>query len=108
MTAVVVQWLAWVQVCLGLAIVGGALALAVGGVDKRSPLLLRLGVVGLLCWGAWFGLLGWAGRPDSLPAQAFALAVAYVVVVRGRQLRGILDGEPWWPPHSKGAPHENQ
>lgn len=102
MTVHLIGLMSWLQLAVGLSVMVGALALAISAVDGRSRLLNGLLVAGLLTWGGWFALLGLAGRPDSLPANAFALAVAYVVVVRGRQVRGILDGELWWHPNRRG------
>lgn len=85
---------------IGLAVIaGGAILLAVG-CDRRSRLVHRGLIVGLVLWGVWFAWLAWNGQHDSPPALAMGACVAYVVLVHGRQLRGILDGEPWWPPYS--------
>lgn len=89
---------------IGLAIMLGALALSALGVDARTPRLLRWAVTGLVCWGAWLGLQPLAGRGhDSAPALAIAGLVGYVLIRYGRQVRGILAGEAWWPPNAKEA-----
>lgn len=88
------------QGLIGLCVVaGGALLLAMG-CDRRSRFVHRLLVVGLVLWGTWFAWLAWQGHHDSPPALALGACVAFVVLAHGRQIRGILDGEPWWPPHS--------
>ena len=94
--------LAWLQVGMGLSIMLGALALSASGIDSSTRHLVRWAVTGLVCWGAWFGLhpLGGHGH-DSAPALALAGLVGYVLIRYGRQVRGILAGEDWWPPNAK-------
>jgi hypothetical protein len=82
-----------------LIVIGGVLLIAMG-TDKESRLIHKLLLVGLVVWGAWFAWLALHGQHDSPAALALALCVAVVVLVNGRQIRGILDGEPWWPKHS--------
>lgn len=88
------------QVVIGLSIVVGGVILLAVGCDRRSRFIHRVLVVGLVIWGAWFAYIGWRGLHDSPPALAMGACVAFVVLCNGRQIRGILDGEPWWPPHS--------
>jgi drug/metabolite transporter (DMT)-like permease len=88
------------QAVIGLAIVVGGVMLLALGVDRHSRLCQRALVCGLVVWGAWFAYLALIGRPDSPPAQAMALCVAVVLLCHGRQIRGILDGEAWWPKYS--------
>lgn len=98
--AAIHQWLNVLQSALGLIIVLWGLVLLACGIDARSRASHRWGTVGLVCWGAWLALQSLAGRPhDSPPSLAMAGLVAYVLVRYGRQVRGILDGEAWWPPN---------
>lgn len=85
------------QGVVGLAVILGALLLLVLGTDRDTPQVVRWPIIGLLCWGIWFVYIAYEGYHDSPPAIAFALAVAVVVLKYGRQIRGILDGETWWP-----------
>lgn len=97
--------LIWLQCGLGVAIMLGGLALSAAGVDAMSRRLVRWAITGLVCWGAWFALHAYLGLPhDSMPALALAALVAYVLLVHGRQVRGILDGEDWWPPNAANMP----
>lgn len=102
----------FVQAILGVAIVAGGVLLLVMGTDRHSRVIHKVMVLGLVLWGVWFAWLAHIGRPDSWPAQAMAAAVAWVVIRNGRQIRGILDGEAWWPKHSvhhrKGAACSSQ
>lgn len=88
------------QGLLGVLIAAGGVVLLAMGTDRHSRFTHRVLVVGLVLWGVWFAWLAWQGRHDSPPALAMAACVAMVVLSNGRQIRGILDGEPWWPPHS--------
>ena len=85
------------QGAVGLSIILGALLLLVLGTDRDTPQVIRWPIIGLLCWGMWFTYIAFQGYHDSPPAVALALAVAVVVLKYGRQIRGILDGETWWP-----------
>lgn len=97
------ELLAMVQFVIGLLIVAGGVILLAVGCDHRTRFTHRALVVGLVLWGAWFAWIGWQGHHDSPPALAMGACVACVVLCNGRQIRGILDGEPWWPPHSVDA-----
>lgn len=88
-----------VQIAIGIAIVIGGAVLAHLGLDRRSRFIHRLQLTGLVAWGIWFIWEALDGRHDSPPALAFAALVAAVLLRNGRQIRGILDGEPWWPKH---------
>lgn len=88
------------QGLLGVLIAAGGVLLLAMGTDRHSRLCHRVLVIGLVLWGTWFAWLAWQGHHDSPPAMAMAACVASVVLGHGRQIRGILDGEPWWPPHS--------
>lgn len=88
------------QGLLGVLISAGGVVLLALGTDRHSRLWHRVLVIGLVLWGTWFAWLAWQGYHDSPPALAMAGCVAAVVLCHGRQIRGILDGEPWWPPHS--------
>lgn len=94
-------YLPFAQCVIGLAIVLGGLLIQAAGAGRDSPWMVHLLTAGLVGWGVWFAILGFQGRPDSPPAVAMSLAVAYVVVIRGRQVRGILAGEGWWPPNAR-------
>jgi hypothetical protein len=87
------------QGALGIVIVVGGLLLQALGSDHRTPFMIRLITTGLVGWGYWFFHEAQEGRHDSPPALAMALLVAYVLVRYGRQIRGILEGEDWWPPN---------
>jgi len=96
--------LAAIQVATGLAIMLGGLVLSAAGVDSDSKRRTRWAIIGLVCWGAWLALRPLTGHEhDSLPGLAMSLLVAYVLLRYGRQLRGILHGETWWPPHGMGS-----
>jgi hypothetical protein len=95
-----IPYLSFVQCAIGIAIVLGGLMIQAVGTGRDSPMVVHLVTTGLVGWGVWFALLGFQGKADSLPANAMALAVAYAVVVRGRQIRGILSGEAWWRPNA--------
>lgn len=86
-----------VQGVVGVGIVLGALLLLLLGTDRNTPILVRWPIIGLLGWGVWFTYIAVRGYHDSPPAIALALAVAVVLLKYGRQIRGILDGETWWP-----------
>lgn len=85
------------QGVIGLLIIFGAFLLLALGSDETTPARVRYPIIGLMAWGFWFAYIAASGRHDSPPALAFALAVAVVVLRYGRQIRGILDGEEWWP-----------
>lgn len=87
------------QMLIGIVIVGSSTVLLAVGCDKKTKITHRIALVGLTCWGVWFAWLGFAGHSDSLPALAFAAAIAYVLVFHGRQVRGIIEGERWWHSH---------
>lgn len=91
--------LVYAQIAIGVVIVGFGAVLAAMAVDKHSRFMHKALLTGLVIWGVWFVWEGWEGRHDSPPALAFAALVAFVLVRNGRQIRGILDGEPWWPKH---------
>lgn len=94
------HYLPFVQCLIGTIIALGGLLIQAVGAGRHSPFIVHIVTTGLVGWGVWFAILGFNGRPDSLPANAMALAVAYAVVVRGRQIRGILAGETWWRPNA--------
>jgi hypothetical protein len=85
------------QALVGVMVMAGAFLLMVLGMDDETPWHIRWPVIGLMCWGYWFLHIAVRGGHDSPPAIAFGLAVAVVVLRFGRQVRGILDGEAWWP-----------
>lgn len=91
--------LIYLQIAIGVVIVGFGAVLAAMAVDKHSRFTHKALLTGLVIWGVWFVWEGWQGRHDSPPALAFAALVAAVLVRNGRQIRGILDGEAWWPKH---------
>jgi hypothetical protein len=85
------------QVLIGLLIVKGAVMLLAFGVDSSTNAIQKCLVIGLLCWGTWFSYIGFIGEHDSPPALAFGAAVAFIVLKYGRQIRGLIEGEKWWP-----------
>jgi hypothetical protein len=91
---------AWLQCLIGAAIVVGGVVIQAAGSDHRTPLIVQLLSTGLVGWGAWFAVLGYEGKADSPPSLAFGAAIAYILIVRGRQIRGIVEGETWWPPNA--------
>lgn len=87
----------WSQVAIGLTICICGFLMLVFCVDGQSPAVRKWLVRGLSIWGAWFAMVPFTDHgPDSLAAQAIALLVASVLVLHGRRIRGILDGESWW------------
>lgn len=80
--------LAALQICLGLAIVLGALLLGASAVDRRTRWAVSWPLSGLAAWGTWFALVPFARGPDSLPALALAGLVAYVLI---RHNRAVVD-----------------
>jgi hypothetical protein len=94
------NYLPALQCVIGVLIALGGLLIQAAGADRRNSWVVHLITTGLVGWGVWFALLGFQGHADSLPGIAMGIAVAYVVVIRGRQVRGILDGEDWWPPNA--------
>lgn len=93
--------LCWVQMAVGLAIAMGGLLLSLTALDASSSRLLRWAVSGLVAWGAWFGLVGFAGGHDSPAALALGGLVAVVLLAFRRQLADILAGALWWPPNAE-------
>jgi hypothetical protein len=89
--------LAVVQALIGAAIAFAGFLLLMIGMDKHTPWLTRGPVIGLVGWGMWFAALPLEGKHDSAAANALAGLVAFVLIRHGRQIRGILDGEAWWP-----------
>lgn len=90
-------FLGWTQVVIGAVIALGGYLLLVFGVDKQTPAVRKWLISGLSVWGAWFAMTPFtADGPDSISAQALALLVASILVIHGRRIRGILDGEAWW------------
>lgn len=86
------------QCLVGVAITLSAYVIAALGMDKKTHFMVRWPMAGLVGWGAWFALVPWTHHGhDSLAAIALGLLVAFVLIVYGRQVRGILDGEVWWP-----------
>lgn len=98
---VIYSWLPCVQGVVAAGVLIGALVLLFIGVDRRSPAHVRWPMIGLVLWALWMLLAAAAGRHDSPPGIAMTALVAYVLLRYGRQVRGILDGEPWWPPAAR-------
>lgn len=85
----------------------GGLILLVTAVDGMSSMRKRWPLIGLCLWSIW---MLWAAAAvhhhDSPAAVAMTALVAFVLLRYGRQVRGILDGEGWWPPNAAGAGYE--
>lgn len=96
--------LCWLQMALGAAIVVGALLLLAAGTNAHTPLRVRWPLIGLTTWGAWLALVPAARGHDSPPSLALAALVVYVLLRYGRQVRGILEGDAWWPPSANRTP----
>lgn len=95
---------AWLQVVLGLVVTGYGWLLVATGMDRATSMSKRWPLYGLVIWASVFAMHPVVtGRTDSWSASAFVALVAYVLVRRGRQIRGILDGEQWWPPHARSG-----
>ena len=95
---------AWLQVVLGLVVTGYGWLLVATSVDRSTSMRNRWPLYGLVIWAAlWAMHPVVTGRTDSWSAAAFVGLVAYVLARRGRQIRGILDGEAWWPPHARSG-----
>lgn len=80
-----------------LGVLCGALILLLTGVDRRTAARVRYPLIGLVLWSVWSLLLALDGRPDSPPGVAMTLLVSWVLLRHGRQVRGVLAGEDWWP-----------
>lgn len=93
--------LCWLQMAVGLGIVLGGLLLSLTALDASSSRMLRWSVSGLVAWGAWFGMVGFAGGHDSPAALALAGLVAVVLHARRKHLADILAGALWWPPNAE-------
>jgi len=88
--------LGYLQAVIGVLIVAGALALALSGVDARTPVVKRVSLGGLVIWGGWWACLPCLARThDSLPAIALGGLVAWVLLRHQRPLRDLIAG--WWP-----------
>lgn len=96
-----VTFISWLQAVIGVAVMLSGLVILIAGVDGDTKRTTRWPLIGMVGWGAYFALSPWAAGPDSLPGLAFAALVAYVLVRHGRQVRGIIDGEDWWPPNAR-------
>ena len=94
------------QMMIGIVIVAASTVIVAMGCDHKTKAIHRLIMVGLTCWGVWFAWIGYSGYRDSIPAIAFACAIAYVLVFNGRQIRGIIDGEGWW--HAPKLKHSQE
>jgi hypothetical protein len=82
--------LCWLQVGIGLVIVLGGLLLSLTALDSSSSRLLRWSISGLVAWGAWFGMVGFAGGHDSPAALALAGLVGAVLLGWRKHLIDIL------------------
>lgn len=100
---IISSWLPCVQGAVSASVLVGALVLLFTGVDRASPAHIRWPMIGLVLWALWMLLASAAGRHDSPPAIAMTALVAYVLLRYGRQVRGILDGEQWWPPARRAS-----
>ena len=86
-----------------LGVLAGGVILLFTAVDGYSPLRHRWPLMGMCLWAVWMLWGCAASRHDSPGAVAMTALVAFVVLRHGRQVRGILDGETWWPPNARGA-----
>lgn len=91
--------LACLQGTLALGVIVGAVLILLTGSDRRTPWRIRGALIGLALWGVWLLWSAARGEPDSIAGQSMTALVAYVLLVYGRQIRGMLDGEIWWPRH---------
>lgn len=89
--------LSCVQGLAALAVLSGALVLVFTAVDRSTSPRVRYPLIGLVLWSIWSLWLAANGQPDSPPGIAMTGLVAWVVLRHGRQIRGVLDGEDWWP-----------
>lgn len=83
--------IAWFQVALGVAVVVAGWLLVAHGVDNETPWRRRLLLCGLVLWGLLFAWQAWSRGPDSLPANAFAALVVYVLVAHPRVVRDFIN-----------------
>lgn len=93
----VAVFLSCVQGLAALAVLIGSLVLVFTAVDRSSSARVRYPLIGLVLWSIWSLWLAANARPDSPPGIAMTLLVAWVLLRHGRQIRGVLDGEAWWP-----------
>jgi hypothetical protein len=93
--------LACLQGILSALVLIGALLLLLLGSDHRTDWRIKAGVIGLALWAVWLLWSAAKGQPDSLAGNAMTALVATVLLAYGRQIRGILDGEQWWPKHTR-------
>jgi len=85
------------QALAALGVLCGSLILLLTSVDRYTPARVRYPMIGLVLWSVWSLLLASDGRHDSPPGIAMTLLVAWVLLRYGRQVRGVLAGESWWP-----------
>lgn len=91
--------LACLQGVLSFLVILGAVILLLTGSDHETDWRIKGGLIGLALWAMWLLWSAANGQPDSLAGNAMTALVASVLLVYGRQIRGILDGELWWPKH---------
>ena len=98
--------LSCLQGVLSCLVIVGAVILLLTGSDHETDWRIKAGVIGLALWAMWLLWSAARGSPDSLAGNAMTALVASVLLIYGRQIRGILDGELWWPKHGSQAKDE--
>lgn len=90
------------QVVAGLTVAVGAWTILVFGCDHSTSKAARVAFTLILVAGAGLAIEPFivGGRPTSMAGAIIAAAVGVVLLRHGRQIRGILDGEDWWPPNA--------
>lgn len=89
--------LAIIQFLCGSAIVFGVLPILIYSMDKNTPERIRLAFLSMIGFGTWFAiepLVYWAPT-SSTPGLFFSLALCYALLRYGRQVRGVIEGDPW-------------
>ena len=89
------------QGTVSLLVLVGVVLICAMGTDKHTPWMTKWPLYGLGMWATWLFANAAEGRPDSLAGNAMTTLVATVLLAYGRQIRGILDGEQWWPKHTR-------
>lgn len=96
MSTTLVVILSVVQSLIGLVVVAGGLSLLLSAVNgHRAYRFKRWLLIGLVGWGAWFGLIPFERQPDSLPSLAFGALIAYVLLKHGRRVSSVVSTNSW-------------
>ena len=104
--ALVTCGLSCLQGTVAALVLVGVVLICAMGTDRHTSRLTKWPLYGLGMWATWLIVNAADGQPDSLAGNAMTALVATVLLVYGRQIRGILDGESWWPKHS-GVPTQH-